>query len=504
MARKQVVVDDRIAVVTVHGTGDSSPGPEGPKWWQRGSSFAERLTARLASHGVGAEIVPHIWTGANSASDRESGADTLASLIKLCAKKYRGVHVIGHSHGGNVANDAADFLRWGRRSKKRKEVIDSVTTVGTPYFNSKTGLPQKGAGWAFMGVTWGSVILFPLVLIGWLIYSVATYITAGEAARARMAEKALTLDTNVLQEAVRGDHTPALRSGTAWLLYLVLIGLAIRFMWQMSTRGVRRVMRLKRMKDSPATIFSIWHPNDEAISFLQKVETIPLEAFPKGSLYRGSRSSAVGLGVLSVILAVSTAPALYFAYQTGPGKKVLEFLMGTGAETTAASRLSFLFVLLVMALLTAPAIFSLAFLIYRYAVGNILEWSARGFLNKRVATTLRGIAYGKDGDQELCNVSTTSHTINAKELTLTGPVAERMQQGAAVAANRLLEKYRWALFSVGADTNASLSTLSTDAMTWDSLIHTTYFDQPEVSDLIGDHIAAEAKKMQAAEAAEAG
>ena len=111
------------------------------------------------------------------------------------------------------------------------------------------------------------------------------------------------------------------------------------------------------------------------------------------------------------------------------------------------------------------------------------------------------MAYGKDGDQTLCNVATTSHTINSKELTLTGPVAERMQAGAAVAANKLLEKYRWALFSVGADTNASLATLSTDAMTWDSLIHTTYFDQPEVSDTIGDHIAAEAKKMQADEAA---
>ena len=26
-------------------------------------------------------------------------------------------------------------------------------------------------------------------------------------------------------------------------------------------------------------------------------------------------------------------------------------------------------------------------------------------------------------------------------------------------------------------------------MTWDSLIHTTYFDQPEVATAVGDHIA---------------
>ena len=33
-----------------------------------------------------------------------------------------------------------------------------------------------------------------------------------------------------------------------------------------------------------------------------------------------------------------------------------------------------------------------------------------------------------------------------------------------------------------------LSQLATDAMTWDSLIHTTYFDQPEVADMIAAHI----------------
>jgi hypothetical protein len=140
-------------------------------------------------------------------------------------------------------------------------------------------------------------------------------------------------------------------------------------------------------------------------------------------------------------------------------------------------------------------IFALVFLMYRYVVGNVLEWTARGWLNGNVASTLRGMAYGKDGDQVLCNVDTTSHTLNSRELVLSGPCAERMQQGAAVAANALLEKYRWSLFSVGADTNASLNELSTDAMTWNSLIHTTYFDQPEVADAIGDHIATEAKRL---------
>jgi hypothetical protein len=64
-----------------------------------------------------------------------------------------------------------------------------------------------------------------------------------------------------------------------------------------------------------------------------------------------------------------------------------------------------------------------------------------------------------------------------------------MQEAANGAAGQLIDKYRWALFSVGGDSSASLTSLTTDAMTWNSLIHTTYFDQPEVATAIGDHIA---------------
>jgi hypothetical protein len=102
---------------------------------------------------------------------------------------------------------------------------------------------------------------------------------------------------------------------------------------------------------------------------------------------------------------------------------------------------------------------------------------------------LRGVAMGRDGDQLLFGVSPRSHTHATQELVLTGDCSARMQEGANVSAGKLIDKYRWALFSVGGDSSASLTSLTTDAMTWDSLIHTTYFDQPEVAAAIGDHIA---------------
>ncbi len=57
----------------------------------------------------------------------------------------------------------------------------------------------------------------------------------------------------------------------------------------------------------------------------------------------------------------------------------------------------------------------------------------------------------------------------------------------------LIGKVGWSLFTVGADTNAPLTNLATDAMTWDSLIHTTYFDQPEVAEMIAAHIVGKAQ-----------
>jgi hypothetical protein len=55
----------------------------------------------------------------------------------------------------------------------------------------------------------------------------------------------------------------------------------------------------------------------------------------------------------------------------------------------------------------------------------------------------------------------------------------------------LLEKYRSRLFSVGADNADAMREIAVDSMTWDSLVHTTYFDQPEITAMLADHIAAE-------------
>jgi hypothetical protein len=80
---------------------------------------------------------------------------------------------------------------------------------------------------------------------------------------------------------------------------------------------------------------------------------------------------------------------------------------------------------------------------------------------------------------------------------LGGEVAQRMSENSAAASQRLFDKYRASLFSVEADESNAVNQLTQDSMTWDSLIHTTYFDQPEVAAMIGDYIAGEARKANA-------
>jgi hypothetical protein len=452
---------DKIAIVTVHGTGDTAASLDGEKWFQRGSKFTEDVKRRLQAQGVDADIVPHLWSGANSAWERERGADRLAAHIRKLFHKYDGVHVIGHSHGGNVANDAAVLLKWGLRRSHKHERLDSLTTVGTPFFNVRTGLVQVLAGILFLGLAWGSAIAFPITALTTFWYAFF----------------------NLPSERTRDL--------ILWAAYVAIVGPAVLFMLNLSRQGIRRILRPRPGGRTRQSIFAIWHEHDEAISFLQRVEQLPIEAFPRGSLFRGSRAAAISWGVLAVIALCVANPLIY-------SMNIADFYHLNAALDPAtglperANATNFTAVT-ILGLLFAPLFFIAAYGFYRFVIGGASELGARPPMNKFIGGVLRGVAYGRDGDQVLYGVSTKSHTHNTIAEVLAGEVAQRMQQGAHDAAGKLIDKYRWALFSVGGDTHASLSSITTDAMTWESLIHTTYFDQPETAALIANYIAAQVR-----------
>lgn len=446
--------EGKVAIVTVHGTGDTAEGADGAKWFQRGSAFSQRLLQHLRGQGIEGEIVPHLWSGANSAWDRERAANKLAARLRGLYKRYDTIHVVAHSHGGNVANDAAVLLKWGLRRNAAREKFDSLTTVGTPFFNVKTGWLQKFAGMLFMVIAWISLIVIPPLAL-YMLYDIFS------------GQNTLGVETRLEMFLALG--------------FIALVVPSVVFMFHMSRLGIRRILRPQTGGRTRTSILSIWHQNDEAIAFLQRVEELNLEPFPRGSLFRGSRGAAVSFGVLMVLIIGLANPVLYSL-----GLADLFDFNNTAADEDVASNI---LTVAIMSVLFAPAIFTVVYLAYRYLIGGAQEIGVRGTMNRYVGGVLRGVAMGRDGDQLLFGVSPRSHTHATQELVLTGDCSARMQEGANVSAGKLIDKYRWALFSVGGDSSASLTSLTTDAMTWDSLIHTTYFDQPEVAAAIGDHIA---------------
>jgi hypothetical protein len=458
----------RIAIVTVHGTNDSAPGPDGQKWYQRGSAFTENLKQRLGAHGLEVDFVPHLWSGANSSYGREQGADDLCKAVKKCAKSHDSVHVIAHSHGGNVANMAADRMLWGVKRKRRS--FTSLTTVGTPFFKIGSSPIAAVGGWVFVVI----VVLSALVVLPF----------------------SLIVTIFILLSASGGEVS----SNVAGALFVAGAGIALGFvylyMWRLGQRGLRRVRRVKRKDDCGAQVMALSHPNDEAITFLRRVETIPFEPFPKGSMRQGAKMRATQWGVNSALYGVIIPVALGFVllFMSAMPAHILEQI----ESVVPRSQLSNVFLaLLLWSIPAVPAIFFLFYIWRRFIIGWPSEWWFRGGMNSFIAVILRDMAMGRDSDQRISNVSSASHSLRTKEVRLEGEVAARMQAGAEVASAALIEKYRWVLFSSGEDGNASLSELSADAMTWNSLIHTTYFDQPEVVDHIAEYIAAEDAKLRA-------
>lgn len=121
----------QVAFVLVHGTTHSNflgVRLGGPADWidpERPNDFADALLSAFKSADPAAKvsILPFRWDGDNSNPARDSAAQDLARRLDGLSATTE-IHVIGHSHGGNVALRA---LTYSKRD------ADTVTLLGTPY-----------------------------------------------------------------------------------------------------------------------------------------------------------------------------------------------------------------------------------------------------------------------------------------------------------------------------------------------------------------------------------
>jgi len=106
-------------VVLVHGTFAADAA-----WVRRDSPFCRILRQTLGS----VRICPFRWSGRNSHTARLKAAKGLAGFIDDLLDSYPNakIHVIAHSHGGNVA-------LYALRDDRLRKVVAGVVFLGTPF-----------------------------------------------------------------------------------------------------------------------------------------------------------------------------------------------------------------------------------------------------------------------------------------------------------------------------------------------------------------------------------
>ncbi len=161
-------VATRPLLFLVHGTGGSSAVGanehasstnsedhlqiDEPRWWQDGSRFNQWLYDRIEVEQGGAlddtSVVRFVWSGLNSEKAREEAAVDLATLMRPLALEGHSIHLLAHSHGGNVVRRAIELSAHGREAFAMK--IKSVTAFGTPFFHYSARARLFAAAFAFL------------------------------------------------------------------------------------------------------------------------------------------------------------------------------------------------------------------------------------------------------------------------------------------------------------------------------------------------------------------
>ena len=122
-------------VILVHGTFAGDDRNSGDKWWQFDSRAANHLQTKLPP-GVNIARDGDVfhWSGENSDRARNKAASDLLAHMEKKEQVGRVYHLVGHSHGCSVIWNA---LRMATLRCRNLEHLKSWTTVGTPYLQHR-------------------------------------------------------------------------------------------------------------------------------------------------------------------------------------------------------------------------------------------------------------------------------------------------------------------------------------------------------------------------------
>jgi hypothetical protein len=457
-------------IITVHGTGATGP-EEGQAWWQKGSAFEQHIRELVESEDGTLNFQPMVWDGNNSEASRRVAAAKLYDVAKQLEREGQKYSLIGHSHGGSVV---ANALLLGASKGNKLPQLARCITVGTPFIQSVKSF------WLFsrLGLL-GKSALVSVAACGFFL-------------------------TLYMMPRMGSVISP-------FMLFLPFFGL-YTCLWILNWKALfmYRPKILRFFANTfAARLVSLHHKNDEAINGLGSLKNMEVQIFRRD--FAVGAFSFISLFVLPVLaVAIAMSPSLSVKITTLaavsdaagadfitrlsevglsivklPTKPIITYLfrhnMWRPSETI---ELFFMFPLTVF----------IASLVITYFVilGSRLVSSAVSVnLNRLTWSQIRRVGFGNDALGELSvNACNSCPWVASAWLSLPEQLAKEISNLANLEAPTALVKFREGIskLALAKDKEANEFFFS-EYLTWDELIHCSYFGAPRFRMLVAYAIA---------------
>lgn len=419
----------KTILVTIHGTGAGDPTKDKNSWWQEESDFLEQLGQRLDLSPEQVKVVPFLWEeGPNSEAGRRKAGRRLYDLLRSFDDLDQTYYLIGHSHGGSVAYSA---LLQSVAEDQPLKGLKCWCTVGTPFLEyiRNNFLYQRITGWR----------------LGLYVMSFTTTLFALLA----IPEEGFTI--LILS-------WPLVHGG-----FLALE----RHKGHAKSSAKRTWFTEKQKKMVAEQYFDNWlglcHPEDEAVSALTNIKDVHERIIQPDFLQ----------GFIPVAQLIIMAVIGMFLTFVGPPDLSL---LGGGLY------LGLLAIVLVLILLLGYVLKLLLLLI-----GMPLAWS----INKMIWSEVRTGAWGDDVIKEdVIKIAAHPAKFDAKfSKNMPEIVATPLREHSSKSAIKTLVKVREILgMTTNQDKNkkgaVDMRSNLSSSLTWEELIHTSYFAVDNFIDLI--------------------
>ncbi len=494
-------------ILTVHGTGTT--GEEtGEQWWQKGSEFEGRMR-RLVEPNEGdtgeLNFQPVIWDGANSETSRREAGTELCGKMNELEARGEPYSIIGHSHGGSVTS-AALVNHAGKRCTL--DYLKNWITVGTPFIQSRkerflfTRLDVTGK--LIYSILFGPILFIMLPLMAFLLLGPYFGTEAGDYGRG--GEIAISFFSLVL--------------AVPFLIYYY-----VSLKWERGkTLRYTHTGRNYLNKAYGMRYISLWHKNDEAVQGLSALKALRFDVFDKRFAVNAIRKSLSFILPFAIIGILVNSPSIMRAFHefsysyilgvspvvqgdSQTSNQINNTLQGNGEDVNRNVN-AVMEILLrtsrkigcsvnfdrkncysrgnkVTTLVAAMMLMAIFFTMIWYTTRFLASPGSAVLalmLNATARSQIRATAFGSDAQvDEAVDARSWPMWMKTGQPPLPDELANEIQAHADKAAALAIPKFRNAarLFASTADGASSNETNSSDMLseylTWDELIHTSYF-----------------------------